>query len=174
MELARVSPQSMPAIKEGIFRKITEAPAGATDWGDQKIANSIAKFAATDLAAKLYTPNELAMLKAIGEAHKRLLPLPRTANVSGSAYAVARMAKGLTRQFLSMIGATHGLHGYAIGHLAGAGIERAQAAHQAARAADLFLGRRAPLPRTGAVVPATAGAIVGHALGPRTRSTPGY
>jgi hypothetical protein len=174
LELARVSPQSMPAVKEGIFRKITEAPAGATEWGDQKIANSIAKFAATDLASKLYTPNELAMLKSIGEAHKRLVPIPGTRNVSGSAYRAAAMLKGVTRQFLSMIGATHGLHGYAMGHAAGMGIERIQAARQAARAADLFLGRRAPLPRTGAVVPATAGAIVGHALGPRIRQAPGY
>ena len=84
------------------------------------------------------------------------------------------MLKGLTRQFLAMIGATHGLHGYAIGHLAGAGLERIQARQQAARAADLFLGRRMPLVRTGAVVPATTGAIIGHALGPRTRQAPGY
>ena len=173
LELSRVSPQSMPALKEGVFRKITSPPPGATDWGDQKIANAIAKFAATDLASKLYTPNELAMMRAIGEAHRRLIPLPRTANVSGSAYSVARMAKGLTKQFLGMIGATHGLHGYAIGTAIGSGLERAQAARQAAQAADLFLGRRAPLARTGAVVPASVGAVVGHALTPRIRP-PGY
>jgi len=86
---------------------------------------------------------------------------------------VARMAKGLTKQFLGMIGATHGLHGYAIGTAIGSGLERAQAARQAAQAADLFLGRRAPLARTGAVVPASVGAVVGHALTPRIRP-PGY
>jgi hypothetical protein len=152
-ELQRVSPQSIPALKEGVFRKVTSAPQGATDWGDQKIANAIANFAKTDLAQRLYTANELAMLRTIGEAHKQLLPLPRTANVSASAYTGARMMKGLTKQFLAMIGSTHGLHGYAIGHAIGAGTERIGAARQARRAADLFLGQRAPLPRQGQYVP---------------------
>jgi hypothetical protein len=174
LELNRLMPDRMPAIKEGMFWDVVSAPPGATEWGDQKIANSIAKFVKTDLASKLYTPNELTMLKAIGEARRQLVPIPGTRNVSASAYRGAAMLKGLTRQFLAMLGATHGLHGYAIGHAAGAGLERIQTARQAARAADLFLGRRVPLTRTGAIVPATAGAIVGHALGPRTRSAPGY
>jgi hypothetical protein len=182
LELKRVAPNAMPAVKEGIFRKITEAPAGATDWGDQKIANSIANFLNTDLAKGLYTPNELTMLEAIGQAHRQLIPIPRTMNVSGSAYRGAAMLKGLTKQFLTSIGGAIGLHGGLMGHAMGAAAgyaageaaERIAARRAAARAADLFLGRRVPLMRTGAVVPATAGAIVGHALGPRTRSAPGY
>src|SRR6516165_781833 len=163
LELARVSPQSIPAVKESIFRKITEAPSGATEWGDQKIANSIAKFAATDLASKLYTPNELTMLRAIGEAHARLVPIPGTRNVSASAYRGAAMLKGFTKQFLTLIGAGILPHGGLIGHAIGAGAgyaageaaERVAARRTAARAADLFYGRRAALPRAGAVVPPT-------------------
>jgi hypothetical protein len=183
LELNRQMPGRMPAIKEGMFWDIVSAPPGATDWGDQKIANAIAKFAKTDLASKLYTPNELTMLRAIGEAHKQLIPLPRTANVSGSAYSGARMLKGLTKQFLAMIGgAILPVHGGPIGHAMGAGAgylageaaERIAARRAASRAADLFYGRRVPLSRTGAVVPPSVGAIVGHALGPRTRQAPGY
>jgi hypothetical protein len=159
----RLSPEIMGQIKQGMFKKITAAPEGALDWGDQKIGNAIANFLQTDLAQKLYTPNELQMLKAIGDAHIQMIPPQRTTNPSGSGYVVGRLAKGLTKQFLKVVlGGAHGVPGYIAAEGIGQGLERLQAKQAAARAADLFQGRRMPLPRQGQYVPQRVGAFVGQ------------
>jgi hypothetical protein len=181
-ELHATAPDSIPALKEGIFRKITSKPKGTVEWGPQQIANNIGKFLDKDVAHELFTPNEVTMLRTIQQANKALIPVPGTVNFSRTAPTLMRNLAGYIKQFLSMIAfaaaPAHGLAGHlvggAIGYGAGHVAEHIAARRAAAQAADLFLGRRAPLPRTGAVVPATTGAIIGHALGPRTRQAPGY
>jgi hypothetical protein len=181
-ELLDTAPDSIPAMKEGLYQKVVTKPEGATDWGPQKIANALAKFLDKDVAHTLYTPNELTMLRTIQQAHKALIPVPGTVNFSRTAPTLMRNLAGYIKQFLSMIAfaaaPAHGLVGHlvggAIGYGAGHVAEQIAARRAAAQAADLFHGRRVPLVRTGAVAPPRVGAIVGHALGPRTRQAPGY
>jgi hypothetical protein len=155
-----VSPQTWIAMKQGLFGKMIRAPEGAVPWQSQKISSNIAKFLQSDLAQELYSPNERLLIKGVGDAHAALLPPPGTKNVSGSGYEVQKQAKEWTKQAWRMLGLGlgHGtLHGYLAGKALAVGASKYATRREAARAADLFLGRRRPL----TYYPQRYGAVLG-------------
>lgn len=103
-----LSPDSLAQVKQGVWRNITEGAEGGTQPQSQKIANSIAKFLRTDLAEELFTPNERLMMREIGNAHSRLIPMAGTVNTSNTAHVQTKIAKGLSSQLLTLFGFAHG------------------------------------------------------------------
>lgn len=115
----RLSPESMTAIKQGVWSRITEDADGAIKWGDQKIGQRIMKFLNGDgkgLADTLYSQAERDAMTSIADAHLRNIPVPGTTNPSGSGHLVARLANGARHSLLPIVGFSHGgLPGAAIG-----------------------------------------------------------
>jgi hypothetical protein len=163
----RISPESWVQLKQGLLKKAIAGPDGAIPWGDQKIGNKIADFLTKDVVREMYSPQEIAMIKRLGDAHIQLIPPPRTTNPSGSGYELKRAAKTMFKTILATIGVTtHGLPGLAGAKAAGEAIDRYGAWQQGQRAKDLFQGYRTQLPRQGARIPPAFGALGGATLRP--------
>jgi len=154
-------------LKLAKLLEVTKEVEGTTKWGHQKIANNIGNFLDTDLADKMLTPNEKLVLKSIGEAHRRIVPVKGTVNYSRSGYENMETARGMTKNLIKMaitgLGLGHGLIGigahYSAGHAASEAIDKLATWRQTRRAKDLFLGQRAPFPRQGAYYPGKIGAM---------------
>jgi len=154
-------------LKLAKLLEVTKEVEGTTTWGHQKIANNIGNFLDTDLADKMLTPNEKLVLKSIGEAHRRIVPVKGTVNYSRSGYENMETARGMTKNLIKMaitgLGLGHGLIGigahYSAGHAASEAIDKLATWRQTRRAKDLFLGQRAPFPRQGAYYPGKIGAM---------------
>ena len=165
-DVARALQNSLPketydGLKRAVLMKATQAPEGGIPFQHQKMQQQIAKFLGTDFARKGLTQEEQMYLTNLMNAHAQLVPLENTTNPSKSAYAAARMSRGIIHHTLRALGLVHGgLHGLIAGELIGRGVENALARRQAAQAADLFLGRRMPLPAS--LAPRTIGAIAGQ------------
>jgi hypothetical protein len=142
--MQQVSPQSRALLKQSLWKEISEAPEGMIPWGPQKTGQSIAKFLNTDLVREMFTPNERMLMKAIGDAHQKLVPVPGTTNPSGTAHMMSKIASGAKSQLLGLLGFHHGgLPGAAIAIGMGKGLEWAAGRRAANQATKLFLGPQA-------------------------------
>ena len=175
-EVALALQQGIPketyeGLKRSVLEKATQAPEGAIAWQHQKSQQQIAKFLQTDFARKALTSTERTYLTNIMNAHAQLVPLENTTNPSKTAYTLARMSHGVIHKALSGLGLVHGgLHGYLVGQASGRAIEAYMARNEAARIADLFLGRK-NLVRQGARVPGAIGATLGQLPALRDQSS---
>lgn len=136
-----VSPQSWALVKQGLWKMISAAPEGRTAWGDQKTGESIAKFLNTELAREVFSANERMLMKVIGDAHHRLVPIPGTTNPSGTAHTAAKLVAGARHQLLALFGFAHGgLPGAGIALALGKALDWSINKRAANQATKLFLG----------------------------------
>lgn len=156
-----VSPESRSLLKQALWQQISEAPEGMIKWENQKTGQSIAKFLNTDLARAVYTPNERMLMKAIADAHQRLVPIPGTTNPAGTAHMLAKLVSGGKHQLLGLFGFhAGGLPGAATAIALGKGLEWIGAKRAANQATRLFLGQQPKAP--GVRFPQAIGAISGQ------------
>lgn len=158
----RVSPQSWALVKQAIWGQMSGAGEGMTAWGHQRTGETIAKFLNTELARAVYTPNERMLMKAIADAHHRLVPVPGTTNPSGTAHTAAKLVSGARHQLLALFGFSHGgLPGAGVALALGKALDWSIKKRAANTAERLFLGAQPKLPAsTGAqrvVVPIAQG-----------------
>jgi hypothetical protein len=118
-------------VRQAAFRQMTEKPEGMTQWGPQKISENVLNFVngpgTRDLARTMFSTDELALMRRYGTALKRLVPPSGAVNTSGTAYEMARMARGAMQALTGAIGTGAG------GPVAGAAAANATGAVQAAR-----------------------------------------
>jgi hypothetical protein len=142
--MSQVSPQSRSLLKQSLWKEVSEAPEGMIAWGPQKTGQKIAAFLNTELAREAFTPNERMLMKAIGDAHQKLVPVPGSTNPSGTAHMMAKIANGSKNQLLALFGFSHGgLPGASLALTMGKGLEWAINKRAANEATRLFLGPQA-------------------------------
>jgi hypothetical protein len=138
---SQLSPETMAQLKVAIWRRISEAPEGMVPWEAQKSSTQISKFLNMQLASALYSSNELAMMRAVQNAHEQMIPLKRTVNTSGTFYRLSKSLDGLKKQAFQTMGAIHGgVHGYVLGKAADWAKEKIADRMLQAEATRLFRG----------------------------------
>ena len=81
------------------------------------------------------------LMKAIGDAHQRLVPIPGTTNPSGSAHMAAKLVSGARTQLLALLGFSHGgLMGAGTALAMGKALDWGVGQRAAGKATNLFLG----------------------------------
>lgn len=104
-------------VKQGLFSRLTEPPAGVTDWGSQKISNNLNKFLNGDgkeLSAAVFSPQERALLQRYADLHKQLVVPQAGANWSNTATFAARVLDKIGGRIGMILGGTIG--GFAMPH----------------------------------------------------------
>ena len=110
---SQLSPDALNELKVAVWRRASEAGENMIPWQAQRSSQEIAKFLNTPLASALYSPNELAMFRAVQQAHEKLIPVPRTVNTSGTFYRLNKALGDMKKQtFQVMLGIHGGLPGY--------------------------------------------------------------
>lgn len=166
--LRQVSPESAAMLKQGLWKKISEAGEDRTAWGHQRTGEQIAKFVNTELARAVFTPNELMMMRTIADAHHRLVPVPGSTNPSGTAHTAKKLLAGMRHQLLGLFGFAHGgIPGASIALGMGKALEWVGEKKAAKEATRLFLGQQA---RTRAPSTLPQAALVAAAQVPALRS----
>lgn len=85
------------AVRQGLWSKLTEPPAGMTDWGPQKVSERIFKFLNGDgqvLSHVLFDAEERKLISQFGTVLKQLVPPTGSVNHSNTAPVLMRIAKG--------------------------------------------------------------------------------
>ena len=132
--------QTMGAIRQGVWQKLTQNAASKDQPGAQKAMQAINEFlhgSGRTIAEQLYAPNELALMDRYQKALK-LTIIPKYARTNSDT-AVAWMAAarkyagmiGSALGFVGLGGAEGGLSGYAVSKLLDKGGEKFIAARQA-------------------------------------------
>lgn len=128
MERIVGGPQSptMSAIRQGVWQKITQAPVGKDQPGQQKLVQGINEFLngkGRSIAEKLYTSQERDLMKRYADT-LRLTIIPKYARTNSDTapamFAALRKYAGAIGSALGMAthgGAEGGLSGYAVGAL---------------------------------------------------------
>ncbi|NGX98305.1 MAG: hypothetical protein G4V63_24790 [Candidatus Afipia apatlaquensis] len=84
-------------VRQGLWSKLTEPPAGMTDWGPQKVSERIFKFLNGEgqvLSHVLFNANERALMSQFGQVLKQITPPVGSVNHSNTAPVLMRIAKG--------------------------------------------------------------------------------
>lgn len=85
------------AVRQGLWSKLTDPPAGMTDWGPQKVSERIFKFLNGDgqmLSHVLFAPDERKFMSQFGSVLKQLVPPTGSVNHSNTAPVLMKIAKG--------------------------------------------------------------------------------
>ena len=85
------------AVRQGLWSKLTEPPAGMTDWGPQKVSERIFKFLNGDgqvLSHVLFSADERKLMSQFGAVLKQIVPPTGSVNHSNTAPVLMKIAKG--------------------------------------------------------------------------------
>jgi hypothetical protein len=129
-------------VKQGLWSKLTETPAGATDWGPEKVSNQIAKFLNGDgkaLADRMFTQPQRELMERYSDLLKKTVSPPGAVNYSNN----VPMLKKLGDAAVKYLGALVGLHlggpiGGAAGLAAGMGLKGVMEAGQARKISKMM------------------------------------
>jgi hypothetical protein len=144
-----LSPNSWNHLRQHIFETITTKPEGMTEFGPQALSNRIAKFLGDPLAKRLYSPQELQMMRILQQEYAKAIPLPGTANPSGSGIWLSRVGKAAMKNLLPMLGFVKGgVSGAAAGVAANKALAFVSNRRAANQARDLFYGRPSSVNRS--------------------------
>lgn len=149
------------AIRQGAFRQLISRAEGTAQPGPQQMATAINRFlndhTSRDLAAALFSSQEIATMRRFAGALGRMVPPPGSVNYSGTAYENARAVR---RAFSALSGAlgfaaTGGAPGGgAAGAMLGGALQGAQGRAQVAN----VLSTATPRPVSVPVAPVAVGA----------------
>lgn len=106
-------------LRQAAFRRLTQKPGTENpdgvmglQWGPQQISQNVLDFvnspSTRSLAAELFTPDEIAQMRRLGGALRRMVPPPGAVNYSGTAYEASRMAQGGFRALTASLGFAQG------------------------------------------------------------------
>lgn len=131
-------------VRQGMLLHLTEAPAGVTEWGPQKIASRIGEFLngrGSALSHVMYSPAERAELARYGQILRMTVPPQGAVNWSNTAPTLARIAHAAGRNVFGMLGlAVHGPAGAIAGHVVDRVGAAARARANTAAATQAFYG----------------------------------
>lgn len=99
------------AVKQGLFSRVVEPPAGMTDWGPGKISQRINRFLNGDgreLAQAVFDPHERAMLQSYADLQRQLEVPQAGANWSNTATFSARALQRIGGRLGVVVGAALG------------------------------------------------------------------
>lgn len=132
-------------IRQGIFQRIAETPAGMQDRGPGVIANRIATFfngKGSDLANIVFTPDQRRLINRFGELHRMMQVPQQGANWPNTAAGVIPHIQAAAKRTIAMLGALVGHHIAPLGgELVGYAGGRALGNYQERRAAREALQR---------------------------------
>lgn len=161
----RLPRETMELIKGAMFRKFAGAQPLGRAWENQRINTQLANLLNNPMSSRLFNPSDIERIQNLANIHGDLVPLPRTTNPAGTAATLMRMAKGMKSHVLRGVGlAAGGLHGAIAGHVASEAGSRISSKLEESRLRDLFLGRKAVMPRQGEYYPPRFGSLAGHGL----------
>jgi hypothetical protein len=165
---------TMAAVRQGVWQKLTQAAEGKDQPGAQKISQAIQEFVngkGRTIAERLYTPEEIGLMRRYAAAVKSTVIPPGARTNSDTAPAIAAMLNKYGGAISSMLGvaadgATGGLAGYAVSSLLKKGLGSAKDARNGAKAAGSFSGAptEAPQPPNVASKVGVAAGLEGPAL----------
>jgi hypothetical protein len=137
--------ETMAAIRQGVWQKLTQAAAGKDQPGAQKAMQAINEFlhgTGKTIAEQLYSPKELALMERYANALK-LTIIPKYArtntDTAPAMFAALRKYAGMVGSAIGVVGlggAEGGLSGYAVSKLLDKAGEKLLAARQAKKLND--------------------------------------
>lgn len=140
-----LSPESWDAVRQSVWRSLTEVPEGMIEMGPQKLSQRMHKLLDDPAAPLLYSARERQMIKILADEYKSQIPLPYTTNPSGSGIFGAKMVNAARSNIFSMLGlSTHGASGAVAGAVADKVLGFVTNRRNVERTKDLFYGRKAP------------------------------
>jgi hypothetical protein len=140
----QLSPNSWNGVRQAMWNHLTTKPEGMTEFGPQALANRLAKFLSEPIARTLYSPQEMQMMRLLQQEYRKAVPLPGTANPSGSGIWLSRVGKAAMKNLLPMLGFVKGgVSGAAAGVAANKALAFIGNKRSANQARDLFYGQRA-------------------------------
>jgi hypothetical protein len=139
---------SMAAIRQGVWQRLTEAPEGKDQPGAQRMAQNLAEFLSgkgRTIAEQLFTAEERSLMGRYASAVKMTVVPPNARTNSDTAPALLAALNKYGGTILSLLGvaadgATGGLAGYAVNSLLKKGFGSAAESRAGARAANSFNG----------------------------------
>lgn len=154
-ELKRtLSPEGWTAVRQGMFDKLTKAGNGKIEFEAQALSQRMHEFlneSGSQLAKTMFSPKELTLMRDLASVYKQMIPVKGTTNPSGTAPMLAKMAGGIRKTLLPLLGFTHGgLPGAALAMGADKAVTAIGNANNARKATELLYGpqaRRAVDPR---------------------------
>lgn len=167
---------SMAAVRQGVWQRLTQNAEGKDQPGAQKIAQNLAEFLngkGRSVAERLYNPEELGLMRRYANAVKLTVVPPNARTNSDTAPALLAAVNKYSGAVSSILGAgidgglTGGLAGYAVNSLLKKGVSAAKEGRAATKASDAFSG--APVaptapPRVAPYVGVGAGEAAGQAF----------
>lgn len=123
---------TMSAIRQGVWQKLTKNAAGKDQPGAQRVSQDINEFLngrGAGLAKQLYSPDELALMKRYADAIKKTVIPPRAATRSDTTVGLLSALNKYGSAVATAIGAgvegvTGGLSGGLLGAAAGYGVSK--------------------------------------------------
>lgn len=168
-----LSPESWDSVRQGVWSKLVEKPEGMIDFGPQAISQRLYKFLNEPHAEVLYTQQERQLIRMIADEYKKQIPLPNTANPSGSGVLATKMVKQLSGNLLPMLGmAVHGPVGVGAGFAADQGLKFAAGRKAMEQTKDAFFGKASKTTRPLNKNYERAAAILAKAAQPLTVPAP--
>lgn len=138
-----LSPNSWNGVRQAMWTHLTSKPEGALEYGAQALNTRLSKFLSEPMARTLYSPQELQMMRILQQEYRKAIPLPGTANPSGSGIWLSRVGKAAMKNLLPMLGFMKGgVPGIAAGVAANKALAFVGNRRSANQARDLFYGRR--------------------------------
>ncbi len=96
------------AVKQGLFKRLTDSGEGVTDWGPAKVAQRLNKFLNVDgveMSQAVFNPNERAMLQNYADLMRKLEVPQAGANWSNTATFMARAVNSIGGKLGMLVGA---------------------------------------------------------------------
>lgn len=143
---------SMAAIRQGVWQKLTQNAEGKDQPGAQKIAQGLSEFLngkGRSIAERLYSPEQLAQMRRYATALKMTVVPPNARTNSDTAPALLAALNKYGGAVAAMLGAaadgaTGGLAGYAVSTLLKKGLGAASESRAASKASTAFGGGAPP------------------------------
>lgn len=100
-------------IRQGMWKRLTQATEGKDAYGPQKISQRIFEFvngAGRPTAEAMFSPQELSTMRRLASALKETVPPPGSINYSGTAYTAASIIRNSAAAMTDALG--HGIAGH--------------------------------------------------------------
>lgn len=161
-----LTPEGWTAVRQGMWEKLTNAGEGKIPFEAQALSQRLHEFlhgSGKDMANTLFTAAERGEMAKLATVYERMIPPKGTANPSGTAPMLARMAAKGSANVLAMLGGVHsGFLGAAAGYGGAKLAQGAVNARNARSAVPMFYGQqparaisspRAPIVLSQAIAP---------------------
>lgn len=98
------------AVRQGVWKRLTQKPEGVPDWGSRQLSNRISTFLeeGKEMAQELFTKKQLAAMTRFRNVHNRIASVPGGVNTSMTAPFIAESVDRATKAAAAGTGAIIG------------------------------------------------------------------